>query len=91
MLQRELRQFFDGRQTVVHESRRQELALLVVAQFFVKRRADALHDRALLLSVDDLRIDHVAAIVDRRVFDDLDHASLHIDIDHRNDGGIRIA
>ena len=90
VLQDQLRHLFGGRQPVVHERRRQQLTFVVVAQLLVERCADALHDRALLLGVDDLRIDHVAAIVHRAISDDFDHAGFNIDVDDGDHGGVGI-
>ncbi len=45
-----------------------------------QRLADALRDAAVDLAVDDERIDRAADVVDRRVFDDLDHAGVGIDL-----------
>ena len=49
-----------------------ELAVLVVDGALHERLADALHDAAMELALDQQRVHHRAEIVDHRVFDDLD-------------------
>ena len=46
-----------------------------------QRLADALHDAAMGLAVQDQRIDRAADVVDRSVARDLDHAGVGIDLD----------
>ena len=55
--------------------------MLVVDDFFVQRLSDRLHNAAVNLAVDQHRIDHFAAIVDRDIFEELDVAGLFIDFD----------
>ena len=58
-----------------------QLALLVVNHFFIQRLTDRLHDAAVNLSVDQHRVDHLAAIIDRDVTQKLDVAGFAIDFD----------
>ena len=53
-----------------------------------QRLADALRDAAVALAVDQHRVYRPAAIVDRRIADDLDHAGLRIDLDLADRAGI---
>ena len=62
-----------ARHGVVHEARRQHLAgAWLPDQRFHHRLADALHDAAVHLAVQDQRIDRLAAVVDRRIAANLD-------------------
>ena len=69
------------RDVVVVEVRRQQVAVVVVGEHLEHRRADRLRGRAHHLALDDLRVDPHAAVVHRRVVDDLVHAGLRIDLD----------
>ena len=57
------RNFAGRRHQIIDQARGMDLALLVVDDFFVERRADALRDAAVNLAVDDQRIDEFAAIL----------------------------
>ena len=46
-----------------------------------QRLAEALGERAVHLALDDHRVEHVAAVVDRRVGDEIDVAGVGIDLD----------
>ena len=52
-----------GRQQIVHKALRQELALRVVGELLVKRRADTVRDTAHGHAPYNLRVDHGAAVV----------------------------
>ena len=86
-----IRNFFGRRQMIVHKRRAKQPAVFVVTQFLVKRGADPLHHRSLVLCVDDLRIDHVAAVMNRAVLDDLDESRFDVHVHHGDDRRIRIA
>ena len=66
---------------VVDERAREDLPALVVDRLLVERLRDRLHDAAVHLALDDHRVDHVAAVVDRRVALDRDLARLAVDLD----------
>ena len=68
---------------VVVEVRRQQVAVLVVGERLPERGADRVRGRAHHLALDDQRVDAVAAVVDRRVLDDLVEPRLGIDLDQR--------
>ena len=55
--------------------------LLVVDRGLHQRLAEALRERAMQLAFHDHVVEHVAAIVDRRIGDDRDVAGLRIDLD----------
>ena len=61
----ERRQVVGARHAIVHEARRQQLAVAVVMRAFEQRLADALGDAAMHLAFDDHRIDELAEVVDR--------------------------
>ena len=82
------RQFRSTGYEVVGERGGERLALLVVRNLFVERGADALHDAAAHLALDDHRIDHGSAIFRDREVDELDHAGRRIDRHHRAVGGV---
>ena len=69
------------RHVVVVEVGRQEVPLLVVGEHLEHRRADRVRGGAHHLALDDPRVDAQAAVVDRRVVDDLVDARLGIDLD----------
>ena len=69
-------------QRVVGEVARDELAVLVVVDALEQRLADGVHDPAVDLAVDQLRVDRRAAVVDRDVADDVDVAGLRVHVDH---------
>ena len=53
-----------GRGVIVHERRLQQLAVIVVVERLVQRRADPVAGRAVDLALDDLRVDLAPALVD---------------------------
>ena len=57
---------------VVEERAGNERPALVVDRFFPERLADTLGQATVNLAVDDHRVDHVAAVVDRHVADEVD-------------------
>ena len=69
------------RDVVVVKVGRQQVALLVVGEDLVRRRAERLRRCAVHLAFDDLRVDPVAAVVDRGVVHDLVDARLGIDLE----------
>ncbi len=69
------------RHQVVGHGGGQQVALLVIDAVLVQRAAQALHDAAAHLFVDQQRVDHAAAILDAPVFEQLHHAGLGIDFD----------
>src|SRR5215204_4005326 len=52
-----------GGEQVVHEAARQRVADLVVDEALVEHAADALYDAAGNLALDDLRVDHLPAVL----------------------------
>ena len=66
---------------VIHERTRQELPVLVVHAVFHQHLADALHDAAEGLPFEQHVVDHMAAVVDRDVVQDVDHAGVGVDLD----------
>ena len=77
------RQLGGGGQRVVDERAGDELALLVVVHALVERLADGVHDAAVHLTVDQHRVDRVAAVVDGDVAEQLDLPGLWIEVDDR--------
>ena len=75
---------------VVRQGHRQGLPGIVVAHPFVERRADAMHDAAMDLALDQHRIDHAAAIVDDEVAPEPHLSGLAVDLglDHMGPVGI---
>ena len=61
----------------------QELAVGAVEAFLVERGADALHDAAAQLLVDQHRVDHRARVLDAPVLEQPDEAGVGIDLDQR--------
>ena len=57
------------------------MLVLVVDEVLVQRCADRMRRCAVHLSLDDLGVDANAAVVDRRVVDDLRLPSLRVDLD----------
>ena len=68
-------------QCVVHVGAGQQLAVLVIDRVLAQRLADALHDPAMRLAIDQQRVDDRAEIIDESIADDLDHAGLGVDLD----------
>ena len=58
--------------------------LVVVDRLLPERLRDALRDAAVHLAVDDLRVDHVAHVVDRDVADEVGRAGLRVHLDDRD-------
>ena len=79
----EHRQVGGGGEEVGREVAGQQLPVLVVDDAFVERLGEPLRDRAVHLAVDDHRIDHRAAVVDRDVTEDGDRTGLPVDVDLR--------
>ena len=88
MLHANPRRLGGGRHQVVHQRGRQRLAVLVVRRLLVQRGADALHDAADGLALDDHRVDHGAAILGHDVVEHLDRTELRIDRDGHRVRGI---
>src|SRR2546428_226585 len=81
----EHRQVGGGGEEVGREVAGQQLPVLVVDDAFVERLGEPLRDRAVHLAVDDHRIDHRAAVVDRDVTEDGDRTGLPVDVDLREE------
>ncbi len=64
------------RQAVVHEGGREELTFRIMDQFLPEARADALHDPAVELPLDDHGVDGAPAVVHGRVAQQPDGARL---------------
>ena len=80
--QRDRRQVFRARHEVIHEGAGQELAgVRIVGDVLAEHLADALHQSAVQLPLDQRVADDVAAIVGRHVVDDLRLAGVRIDLD----------
>ena len=62
---------------------------LVIDGVLQQRLADALHDAAMQLAVDQHRIDDGAEVVDRGVLHDLDVAGVGIDLDLADVAAVR--
>src|SRR5713101_2844055 len=75
------RHFHRARDEVIHEGAGGELAVLGVGELLVERRADAVGDSAVGHAVDDVRIDHHAAVVAADVFRELGFRRVRIDLD----------
>src|SRR5256885_16385475 len=69
------------RQRVVHQRRREELAVVAVDDAFEQRLADPLGDGAVDLTLDDQRVDDGAAVLDEGVAPESDAPRLAIDLD----------
>ena len=83
------RQLGGGRDAVVGEVRRQRVAVVVVAHLLVQRLADAGGDAAVLLALDEERVEHRAAVVDRDVAQQADLARVEVDLDDGDVGAER--
>ena len=88
-LVREHRRVLGAGQYVIHVRAGQQLALFVVDRVLAQCLANALHDPAMRLAVDQQRIDYRAEIVDERITDDLDHTGLGVDLDFRDMAAVR--
>ena len=66
------------------------LAVLVVDDLLEERAADPLRDGAADLAVDDRRVDHRAAVLDRDEPLDAHRARLRVDLDDRDDAAVRV-
>ena len=69
------------RHQVVGHAAIEQLAAAVVEAFLVERAADALHDRAAHLLVDQHRVDDAAAVFHRPMLEQFDEAGLDVDLD----------
>ena len=78
-----------ARHRVVGEVGRQRVPLLVVDELLPERLRDPLGEPAVLLAVDEQRVEDAAAVVDRHVADRPDLPGLHVDLDHRDVGAER--
>ena len=78
------------RHQVIRHRRIEELAVLVIAQLLVERRADALHHAAMHLAGEQDRVHRDAKIVDDGVADDRRGAGLRIDLNLADMGAVRI-
>src|SRR5271169_5050006 len=81
----EIRHHVCARHRIVHKAARDELRRrAVVDGVFIKRLPDALRNAAMLLAVDDHRIQHLSEIIDHDVAVDRDLSGLRVDLDlHR--------
>jgi hypothetical protein len=67
---------------IIHERAGEELAAhRVIDTVLAERLADALHDAAMDLALDDHRVQHYADIVDRGVSNEIQLAGIRIDLD----------
>ncbi len=88
MMNFDRRNFARGRRQIVRERRGQDIAGLVVDDFFQERVSDALGDTAVDLPVDDQRIDQPSGVFGhQKLFDD-DAPGLDIHLDHGDVAGI---
>jgi len=78
-----------ARHRVIHERAGDELAGAVIDEMLQQDLTDALHDRAMHLAFDDHVIQHVAAVVNRRVGDERGRAGVRIDLDFRDMATVR--
>ena len=74
------------RQQIIRECRSERLSRRIERHFLVKRRSDPLRIAAENLSVDDHRIDQLAAVLNDHVIENFDGADFRIDGDQ---GGMR--
>ena len=79
-----------GRQQIVHQRRRQRVAVGVVAGPLVQRAADALHDPARDLALHDRRIDHHPAVLADDVAQDGDPPGVGVHLAGAGVGGIGV-
>ena len=77
----EQRRIFGPRHRVIHVGAGQQLTLLIIDGAFAQGLPDPLDDTAMRLTIDQQRVDDDAEIVDERVFDDVNDASLRVDLD----------
>ena len=75
-------------QQVVHERRRERVAVLVVGEVLEEHAADALHGAARDLALDDVRVDHRAAVLAHDVAQQLHAAGGHVDLARAHVGGV---
>ncbi len=66
------------------------LPVLVVGQPLEQRAADPLRHRPANLALDDLRIDHRAAVLDRDDATHPDPAGARVDLHDRDDTAVRV-
>src|SRR5712691_5217166 len=75
------RHFHRARDQVIHKGAARQLPILGVGELFVERRADAVRDAAESHAVDDIRVDHHAAVVAAGVFADRGLRRVRVDLD----------
>ncbi len=73
---------------IVHQRRRERLALRAERHLLIEACADALRGAAADLAVDDHRVDQHAAVLDHDIVENLDASGLGIDRHHRGVGGV---
>src|SRR5205085_11234815 len=74
-----------ARQQVIREGHGERLALRIVRNLLVQRGADALHDPAADLALDDHRVDHRAAILGDGEIEQLGKAGLGRSEEHTSE------
>src|SRR4029077_6635280 len=88
----EIRQHVCARHRVIHKAAGDELRRrAVVDGMLVKFLPDALRNAAMLLAVDDHRIQHLPEIIDHHVAVDRDLTSLRVDLDLDRMRTVRVA
>src|SRR5258708_21594782 len=75
-------------QEIIHETGIDKLSLFIINKPLKKGSADALCHASMHLPFDDDRINHLAAVMHRRIFYERYHASFWIDFD---DGSMNAA
>ena len=78
-----------GRDQVLAQRRRAQRAVVAVVVLLHERRADALHDAAHDLALDQRRVHDRAAVVHRVVLEQRDPPGLRVDLDDRDVAGVR--
>ena len=78
-----MRKLARDRHRVIHERAAQKLTFGVVDQVLLQHAAEPLHQRAVGLPVQGVRVDDAAHVLDRHVVDDLDAPGVRIDGDVR--------
>src|SRR6266498_3869887 len=81
---RHRRHFHRARDQVIHKGAARQLPILGVGELLVERRADAVGDAAVGHAVDDVRIDHHAAVVAADVFADRGLRRVRVDLDEHD-------
>ena len=85
----ERRQLGRRRHGVLRQVRGDRIGVAVVDDLLVQRLADAGGDAAVLLALDEQRVEHGAAVVDRDVPHEAHLAGVGVDLDHRDVGAER--